>query len=71
MMKVICVVALGLGVVDGGLAALLTTRLPSVFSPDKAVWAAMRSVAPMCGLSLVLHGVTLAFQVRFFREFFV
>lgn len=68
MIKVISAVALGLGVVNAALASLLTAGLPSLFTPDPAVWAAMREVSPLCGLSLGLHGVTMAFQVRGFSS---
>ena len=56
-------VALGLGAVNAVLASLLTTGLPSIFTPDRAVWAAMRSVSLLCGLSLGLQGVSMGLQV--------
>eukprot|EP00904_Undaria_pinnatifida_P002950 jgi/Undpi1/12656/HiC_scaffold_6.g02324.m1 len=63
MLKVISSVALGLGAVNAVLASLLTTGLPSIFTPDRAVWAAMRSVSLLCGLSLGLQGVSMGLQV--------
>lgn len=63
MVQMISAVALGLGVLNAGVATLLTAGLPSLFTPDRAVWAAMRAVSPLCGLSLVLHGVTMGLQV--------
>eukprot|EP00903_Cladosiphon_okamuranus_P013394 g12482.t1 len=62
MIKVISAVSFGLGLIDSVLAWLLTAGLPSLFTPDRAVWAVMRSVAALCGLSLGLHGITMALQ---------
>eukprot|EP00752_Nemacystus_decipiens_P003860 g3552.t1 len=62
MIKVISAVSVGLGMIDAVLAWLLTAGLPSLFTPDRAVWAVMRSVAPLCGFSLGLHGITMALQ---------
>ncbi|CAN0149969.1 unnamed protein product [Scytosiphon promiscuus] len=62
MIKVISTVSLGLGVVNGVLAWMLTAGLPALFTPDPAVWAAVRSVAPMCGFGLALYGITMTFQ---------
>lgn len=63
MIKVISAVSFGLGMIDAVLAWLLTAGLPSLFTPDRAVWSVMRSVAPLCGLGLGLHGITMALQV--------
>ncbi|CAM9785339.1 unnamed protein product [Pylaiella littoralis] len=62
MIKVISTVALGLGAVNAALAFVLTTCLPYLFTPDRAVWAAMRSVSVMCATSLSLYGIAMAFQ---------
>lgn len=63
MIKVIGAVSLGIGAINTVLGYVLTAGLPWVFTPDRAVWAAVRSVSPLCGLSLGLYGITMAFQV--------
>lgn len=63
MMKVVSGVALGLGGITAALATLLTGTLPSLFTSDPEVWAAMRLVSPLCGLNLVLYGLIATLQV--------
>ncbi|CAN0370870.1 unnamed protein product [Ectocarpus sp. 13 AM-2016] len=62
MIKVISAVSLGIGAVNTVLGYVLTAGLPWIFTPDRAVWAAVRSISPLCGLSLGLYGITMAFQ---------
>ncbi|CAN0350432.1 unnamed protein product, partial [Ectocarpus sp. 12 AP-2014] len=62
MIKVISAVSLGIGAVNTVLGYVLTAGLPWIFTPDRAVWAAVRNISPLCGLSLGLYGITMAFQ---------
>jgi Na+-driven multidrug efflux pump len=58
--RLVLLCGLAMGVGCGTLAALIPTLVPSLFTPDAAVWPHMRSVAPQAFLSMVLIGLDVA-----------